>query len=87
MPAKKATKTASIYATLYEGDFQLGFDCVGVKLCRFALCPMMPPDGSEECTYLNCGSCLCPHAKFAALESLRRRLTKELEQLKEESDE
>lgn len=83
MPAKKATKTANICANIYESEFQLNFDCVGVDVCRFALCPMMPPDGSEECTYREYGSCLSGHAKTAALESLRNRLTKELKQLEE----
>ncbi len=86
MPAKKATKTANICATVYEGEFQLNFDCVGVAVCQFALCPVMPPNGSEECTYLEHGSCRCPHAKYAALESLRNRLTKELKLMQEDED-
>ena len=86
MSAKKATKTANICANMYEGEFQLSFDCVGVDVCRFALCPVMPPDGREECTYREHGSCLCPHAKYAALESLRNRLTKELKQLEEDCE-
>jgi len=81
MTAKKTTKTANICANIYEGEFMLNFDCVGVKMCRFALCSMMPPDGSEECAYREHGSCLCPHAKSAALESLKNRITKELKQL------
>jgi hypothetical protein len=83
---KKPTKTANILATLYEGGFQISFDCVGVEACWFALCPMMPPDGSEDCTYSEHGSCLCPGAKAAGLESLRNRLTKELKQLTEDSE-
>jgi hypothetical protein len=85
MSAKKATKTANICANIYEGKFQLSFDCVGVETCRFALCSMMPPDGSEECTYRDCGSCICPHAKYAALESLRNKLTKELKYIEEDA--
>lgn len=83
MAVKKATKTANICANIYEGEFQISFDCVGVEVCRFALCPMMPPDGSEECTYREHGSCLCPHAKYAALDSLKNRLAKELKQIEE----
>lgn len=83
MPVKKATKTANVCANIYEGEFQLTFDCVGVMVCKFALCQMMPPDGSDECTYREHGSCLCPHAKSAALESLRSKITKELKQLEE----
>lgn len=80
---KKASKTANICANIYEGEFLISFECVGVDACRFALCPVMPPDGSEECTYRDCGSCICPQAKDAALESLRNRITKELKQLRE----
>jgi len=83
MAAKKNTKTANICANIYEGEFQISFECVGVQVCRFALCSMMPPDGSEECTYRDCGSCLCPHAKHAALEALGNRIKKELKQLEE----
>ena len=86
MAAKKATKTANICANIYEGEFQITFDCVGVAVCRYALCSMMPPDGSEECTYRDHGSCLCPHAKHKALESLRSRLTKELKQIEEDCE-
>jgi hypothetical protein len=84
---KKASKSANICANIYEGEFTLSFDCVGVETCRFALCPMMPPDGSEECTYREHGACLCPHAKSAALESLRNRLAKELKQLGDDLEE
>ena len=81
--ADKATKTANICASIYEGDYALDVECVGVELCRFALCSLMPPDGSEECAYREYGSCLCSSAKYAALESLRNRLVKELKRLEE----
>jgi len=78
--------TANICASIYEGGFTLDFNCVGVEICRFALCSMMPPDGSEECTYREHGSCLSPHAKHKALELLKNRLTRELKQLKDDLD-
>lgn len=84
MSVKKATKTANVCANIYESEFQLSFDCVGVEVCRFALCPVMPPDGSDECTYREHGTCLCPQAKYAALETLRNRLTKEMKQIEED---
>lgn len=84
MSAKKATKTANVCATVYEGSFDISFDCVGVMMCRFALCSFMPPDGSEECCRREHGTCLCPNAKHAALESLRNRLTKEMKKLEED---
>lgn len=84
MSAKKATKTANICANIYEGEFLLSLDCVGVDLCRFALCSLMPPDGSEECTYREHGSCRNPAAQYAAVETLHNRLTKELKNRSQE---
>jgi hypothetical protein len=85
MAAKKRTKTANICANIYEGEFQVSFDCVGVAACRFALCHMMPPDGSEECTYREHGACLSPSAKHAALEALHGKIRKELKQYAEDA--
>lgn len=82
--ARKAKTVANIYGAIYDGNFDINFDCVGVEKCRFALCSLMPPDGSEECTYREHGSCRSPNSKLAALEGLRDRLTKELKQLKED---
>jgi hypothetical protein len=83
MPAKKATKMPGVYASLYPGDFQLSFDCVGVEVCKFALCALMPPDGSEECTYMERGSCLCHAAKYEAIKALANRLKNEMKDLDE----
>jgi len=82
----KRGKTANICANIYEGEFSINFDCVGVGMCRFALCHAMPPDGSEECTYREHGACLCPHAKATALVALRNKLTKELKQYSENEE-
>lgn len=78
MPAKRATKSANINATLYDGDFQLGFDCVGVEVCRFALCSFMPPTADEECFFLEHGSCKHPQAQHAALDAFCSRIKREL---------
>jgi hypothetical protein len=75
---KKAIKSANICANIYEGRFVLDFDCAGVEMCRYALCSIMPQDGSEECTYREYGSCRNLCAQNAAIETLRNRLTKEL---------
>ena len=84
MPAKTATKTANVCVNIYEGEFQLNFDCVGEQLCRYTLCHVMPPDDSEECTFREHGSCLCKAAKYAAIEHLMKKLSKELKQMAEE---
>lgn len=78
--------TANICASVYEGEFTLDLSCVDVEKCRFALCSLMPPDGSEECTYREHGSCLSPDAKHAALDLLKNRLTRELRQLRDDLD-
>jgi hypothetical protein len=70
----KRTATANINANLYDGDFQLGYDCVGVTSCRFATCYLMPPDGSEDCFFKEYGSCRSLPAQQAALVALGNRI-------------
>jgi len=83
MSAKKATKTANVCATIYEGGFDINFDCVGVLACKYACCELMPPDGNCPCTYSDHSTCISPHAKLAAIESLRDRLLKEKKDIEE----
>ena len=78
-------KCANIGAHLYDGEFQINFDCVGVAACRYALCPVMPPDGSEECTFQQYGACRNPFAQCAAIEALKKRLAKELKARSEDA--
>lgn len=78
MPAKKATKTANIVANIYEGKFDISFDCVGITICKFPMCSLMPPDGSEECFYNQHNQCLSPHAKKSALEALLNNIKAEI---------
>lgn len=78
MPAKPATKLPNVSASLYQGELQLIFDCVGVETCKHALCPVMPPDGSETCFFAEYGSCSCPSAKYEAMKRLRDLLAKEM---------
>lgn len=84
MSAKQATKTANVCANIYEGEFSISFECVGVEACRYALCSVMPPDGSETCVCFEPGACRCPPAKLAAVESLKSRVIKELKRIQEE---
>lgn len=84
MPAKKATKTANACATIYEGKFDVNFDCVGVTACKFALCEIMPPNGDYPCSYSDHSTCISPHAKLAAIDLLRSKLVKESKQLEED---
>lgn len=86
MSVKKATKTANICATFYEGAFDVTFDCVGTTVCKFAMCSEMPIDGTEECFFRDHGSCRRPAAQQATLEILINRLKKDLKQLEEDSE-
>jgi hypothetical protein len=80
---KKNTQTANINATLYDGEFQVGYDCVGVEICRFALCEIMPPTGDNECAFRAYGSCKNPPAQQTALEALRNKITRELKKFED----
>jgi hypothetical protein len=83
MSAKIATKTANTCATIYDGRFNINFDCVGETVCKNALCQFMPPTGDDECSFRTFGSCTSPHAKIAAIKLLRDRLSKESKQIEE----
>ncbi len=76
MSAKTATKTANTRATIYEGRFDINFDCVGVTACKYAC-------GEYECSFRTFGSCGSPHAKLAAIKLLRDRLSKESKQIED----
>lgn len=80
---RKATKTTNINAGIYEGELHLDFACVGLDMCKFALCPVMPPTGDDECCYRDHGNCQSPVAKQVALETLVTRLKRELKKLEE----
>lgn len=83
MSAKTATKTANVCATIYEGKFDINFDCVGVLDCKFARCEFMPVDGEYPCFYSDHSTCISPHAKLAAIELMRNRLSKEKTDIEE----
>jgi hypothetical protein len=78
-----ATKTANVCATIHEGKFDINFDCVGVLDCKFARCEFMPVDGEYPCFYSDHSTCISPHAKLAAIELLRNRLSKEKKDIEE----
>jgi hypothetical protein len=78
MSAKKRTKTTNILAQIYEGNFELSFDCMGVDVCRFALCEIMPPTPTAECCYREHGSCICPQSQSVALGALLNKIKKEI---------
>lgn len=86
MSTKKATKTANVVATLYEGAFEITYDCVGTMVCKLAMCSEMPLNGTEECFFRDHGSCRRSAAQQATLEILVNKLKIELKQLQEDSE-
>jgi len=83
MSAKKATKTAYVCAVTYSGGFDLNFDCVGVTECKFALCCQVPVTGDDPCFFCECGECISPHAKLAAIEKLKTKLSAEAKKIED----
>lgn len=80
MTAKKAIKikAANVAATLYDGCYDVGFDCVGTTKCAHARFYTDPPDPDDDCAFLHHGSCTHAPARKAALEQLSERIAEEL---------
>jgi len=85
MPAKKATKfkSANASAQLYDGAFEVLFDCVGVDKCARAQFYATPPDPDDDCAWHQGGGCLSTAARKAALELIRDGVIEELTQYEE----
>lgn len=67
---------ANISVTLYDGAFDVAFDCCGPTKCKFALCEFMPPENDDaNCMHKIYGSCHSSDAQIAAMESVKRRLS------------
>ena len=79
-------KYPNVSASLYDNEFQVNYDCVGVETCRFALCPIMPPTGDDECVMKEYGSCRCIHAQMASLYALHKEIGATLKNLKEQEE-
>ena len=86
MSAKKATKfkTANAGANLYDGFFEILFDCVGVEKCARAQFFCNPPDSDDDCAWHQNGTCMSASARKAALEKIRDGIAAELEEYQEE---
>ena len=80
----KRKNTPNVSASLYDGDFQLVYECVGELNCKFVLCSLMPPQSDAECFFREYGACRCPEAQHASIERLRAMITGEMKQRSEE---
>lgn len=80
----KRSKKPHISGMIYDGDFQLSYECAGEVSCEFALCEIMPPSEESNCCFRDHGSCRCHAAQKAAIEALRRKLHGALKQLEDD---
>jgi hypothetical protein len=63
-----------VYFAVYEGQHDMGFDCVGAFQCAHARYDVEPPDPDDECAFLHHGSCTHAPARKAALEQIRDQI-------------
>lgn len=76
-------KYPNISVNLYEGEFMLGYECIGETLCQFALCEIMPPTGDDECAFRDHGDCRGAGAQQKALDVLQAKIKKHLKEIGE----
>ena len=77
-------KHPNIYVSFYDGDLDIGYDCIGALKCPCSLCDIMPPQEDECCVYRDHGSCRNVEAQKTAMEAVARRIKTRLK--KEETD-
>lgn len=83
--AKPKFKAANISASLYAGEADIRFECVGSHQCALVLFDVQPPEPEDECVMRRGYECAHPLAVKAALRDLRDRITAKLERM--ETDE
>jgi hypothetical protein len=76
--------SANIMVSLYDGEFAIEYACSGEERCNFAICSIMPPDGTAPCAFVKYGGCLSQSSQTAALVKLKERITKALKDITEE---
>ena len=76
----------NITVNIYEGQFDINFDCPGAVRCAHALCYVMPPEEDSKCAHCDHGTCECTFARITAVESVQRKIAKELKRWREEME-
>ena len=74
----------NIVVTLWDGSFDVTYECAGAKKCKYSLCEIMLAQDDEACCYRENGSCRLLKAQVAALELVKRQISAEL---KDKNDE
>jgi hypothetical protein len=76
---------ANVCVNLYDGEFDIGFDCSGATRCKYALAEISPITDDDDCIF-NQQACRHLAAQLEILEKLKRRITKSINELKETED-
>jgi hypothetical protein len=77
----------NIVVTLWDGCFDVTYECAGAKKCKHCLCEIMPAQDDEACCYRDSGSsCGLIKAQVAVLEVVKRRISAELKDKKNEEE-
>ncbi len=74
----------NLAVSFYEGKYDISYECGDESKCRFRMCEVMPPDGSEACLWKEYGMCRFPGAQRDALRRMRDWIGKKIKEV--ESD-
>ena len=77
---------ANISVTLYDGDFDVSYDCSGAIKCKYALWQEMPIDDDEHCGFRQYGACRNQFAQIDSMESARRRLAARIKDVQKDDE-
>lgn len=80
----KKHKSPNANASLYEGTFELYFDCVGDHVCSHARFFTNPPEIDDDCVSHKDGTCVSGYAREAAVKLLAEKLNVQLEEWRKE---
>jgi len=77
---------ANVNISLYDGEFNVTVECVGVKQCAFASCSLMPPNDDEDCYYSEYGSCKLPAVHRTELDNIQGMINEMIVQYDDEEE-
>lgn len=77
--------SANIYATLYEGEFDIGFDCTEEHQVKCNFCLTEEP-GEGRCTFWRDYSCQQLGCRVDAIEKLVKKLNQRRREIEEQME-
>lgn len=78
--------TPNVTASLFDGDLELAYDCIGEAQCSHATYYVEPPRPGDECTSKGGGNCWHLGAARQALAALHDKIAEELRRLNGEEE-